>query len=140
MLPLLERARQHALVLFLCLFCGSLSASTFTVMAIADESRGANGGQLVRAGSSYIEFIGGAGYEFMMFAVTDLKKRPLLLSDVFAVAVVRQNEQQYRIQLQPDGDNFLSARASPRLQRNASIVFIAELANGAQLEARFTSR
>lgn len=131
-----QRAPTHGLIVLGCL----LSANTAVMTATADEGQGINGGQLAKVGSGYVEFIGGAGYEWMMFAVSDSQKRPLPVLDSFAVVVVKQNSRQYRIPLRPDGDSFLSARASPPLTRNASVVFIAELASGVHFEARFTSR
>jgi hypothetical protein len=119
---------------------GLLATGALVSIAIADEGRGINGGQLVEADSGHVEFIGGSGYELLMFAISDLKKRPLSTNDSLAIALVKQNDQQFRIRLRPDGENFLSARASQPLQHNASIVFIAQLANGARLEAHFTSR
>lgn len=140
MSQLLRRAFERLPVYALYFLRGLLLANLVIVTAKADERQGANGGQLAKAGSGYVEFIGGAGYELMMFAVSDLEKRPLLISDGFAVVIVKQNNRQYRFPLRPDGDGFLSARASPPLTRNASLMFIAELANGAHFEARFTSR
>jgi hypothetical protein len=140
MLRLLTKACQRLPVYVPNVFCSLLLADLVVVAAKADEGQGVNGGQLAKAGSGYVEFIGGAGYELMMFAVSDLEKRPLPISNGFAVVIVRQNNRQYRVPLRPDGDGFLSARAYPPLTLNASVMFIAELASGARFEARFTPR
>ncbi|MFN0195066.1 MAG: hypothetical protein ACKVP5_24325 [Aestuariivirga sp.] len=108
--------------------------------ANADEGKGVNGGQVVETGSVHVEFIGGSGYELLMFAVSDMKNRPLAVSGSTAFVLIERNGKQYRIPLLPDGDNVLAVRVAPPLRRNVPVVFIAELANGAQLKARFTSR
>lgn len=140
MLQLFLKACQRPSIYILSVLCILLLENPVVATATADEGQGVNGGQLAKVRSGYVEFIGGAGYELMMFAVSDLERRPVPLSNSFAVVVVKQNNRQYRIPLRPDDGGFLSARASPPLKRNASIMFIAELASGAHFEARFTSR
>ncbi len=129
--------RKRARAAFARLCPIPLLMASLAVASHADEGRGVNGGRLADTGTGHVEFIGGAGYELLMFAVSDLDKRPVAVAGGAAFVVVHANGKKYRIALRPDGDNLLSVRLKSPLSRGQSLEFVADLASGERLTANF---
>lgn len=110
-----------------------------TAQAKADVGVGANGGILADAGTHHVEFIGGAAYALMMFAVSDDRQKPVLARGISAYAIVAQNGQTTRLRLSPDADNLLAAMPALPLMTGTTVLVVAKLATGETLTARFVS-
>ena len=122
---------------FLSLFGALLLLST--IPAKADVGVGINGGILAEAGAYHIEFIGGAAYALMMFAVSDELQKPFPAQGISAYAIVGQNGQTIRLRLSPDADNLLAANPVLPLLTGTTVLVVAKLATGETLKARFIS-
>ena len=109
------------------------------VPAMADGSIGINGGVLADTGAFHVEFIGGATYALMMFAVSDERQKPVPARGISAYAIVAQNGQTTRLRLSPEADNVLAAMPTLPLMTGATVLVVAKLATGETLKARFVS-
>ena len=105
----------------------------------ADVGVGVNGGILADAGSYHVEFIGGAAYALMMFAVSDDRQKPVPARGISAYAIIAQNGQTTRLRLSPEADNLLAALPTLPLLTGSSVLVVAKLATGETLKARFVS-
>lgn len=108
--------------------------------ALAHSGIGINGGQLSEAANRHIEFIGGPAYESIIFALSDARQKPIRAAGSAAYATIIQQQQQLRIPLIPDGENWLSANLPAPLLLGASISVFVELATGETLQAQFEAR
>lgn len=108
--------------------------------ALADEGLGINGGVLAHVNSHHVEFIGGAGYDLVMFAISDLAQKPLPLSGTSAVATIELSGRKKQILLESDDGGILSAKAGVPLKSGVTITLSATLASGEMVLARFKSR
>lgn len=108
--------------------------------ALAHSGTGVNGGQLIDAANRHIEFIGGPAYESIIFALSDARQKPIRAAGSAAYATVLQQQQQFRIPLRPDGENWLSATLPTPLLIGASISVFVELATGETIQAQFEAR
>ena len=122
---------------FLSLFGTLLLLSA--IPAKADAGVGINGGILADAGAYHVEFIGGAAYALMMFAVSDERQKPFPAQGISAYAIVGQNGQTIRLRLSPDADNLLAANPALPLLTGTAVLVVAKLATGETLKARFVS-
>lgn len=118
----------------------SLITVGFTTLAFAHEGRGLNGGQLADSGSSHVEFIGGSGYDLLIFAISDKSQKPLSASGSAAFALMQRDGQKVRIPLVIEGENILASSNGPSPRKGESVWFVARLANGETLKAQFVSR
>ena len=118
----------------------SLLVTDLSTFAVADEGRGLNGGQLADSGSSHIEFIGGSGYDLLIFAISDKFQKPIMADGSAAFALVERHGQKVRIPLVIEGENILAAISNPSPKRGELVWFIARLANGQTLNAQFISK
>jgi hypothetical protein len=109
------------------------------VPAMADVGVGINGGVLADAGAFHVEFIGGAAYALMMFAVSDERQKPVPAREISAYAVVAQNGQTTRLRLSPEADNLLAAMPALPLVTGTTVLVVAKLASGETLTTRFVS-
>jgi hypothetical protein len=107
--------------------------------ARADGSIGINGGVLADTGAFHVEFIGGANYALMMFAVSDDRQKPVPSREISAYAIVAQNGQTTRLRLSPEADNMLAAMPALPLMTGTTVLVVAKLATGETLKARFVS-
>ncbi len=108
--------------------------------ALAHSGIGINGGQLSQAANRHIEFIGGPAYDSIIFALSDARQKPIRAAGSAAYATIIQQQQQLRIPLAPDGENWLSANLPAPLRLGASISVFVELASGETLQAQFEAR
>jgi hypothetical protein len=108
--------------------------------ALADEGRGINGGVLAHVNSHHIEFIGGAGYDLVMFAISDLAQKPLPLTGTSAIATIELGGRKKQVALESDDGGILSAKADVPLKSGVTVTLSARLASGETLRARFKSR
>jgi len=108
--------------------------------ALAHSGIGINGGQLFDAVNRHIEFIGGPAYESIIFALSDARQKPIRAAGSAAYATIIQREQQLRIPLRPDGENWLSATLPAPLLLGSSISVFVELATGETIQAQFEAR
>lgn len=107
--------------------------------AKADVGVGVNGGILADAGDFHIEFIGGAAYALMLFAVSDKRQKPLSAQGISAYVLVDQNGQSTRLRLSPEADNLLAAVPDLPLLAGTTVLVVAKLVTGETLKARFVS-
>lgn len=108
--------------------------------ALAHTGIGINGGQLIEVANRHIEFIGGAAYESIIFALSDARQKPIRAAGSAAYATILQQQQQFKIPLRPDGENWLSANLPTPLLIGASISVVVELATGETIQASFEAR
>ncbi len=111
-----------------------------TVPANAHGGRGVNGGQLIDKGSIHIEFIGGQGYGLLLFAISDMAQKPILVDSTFAFAMAEINGQKTQIPLISGGSSMLSSNEGSALRTGDEVWFIARMTNGDTLKAMFTSK
>ena len=107
--------------------------------AKADVGVGINGGILADAGAFHVEFIGGAAYALMIFAVSDNRQKPFPAQGISAYAILGQNGQTIRLRLSPEADNLLAATPTLPLLTGTTVLVVAKLATGETLKARFVS-
>ena len=107
--------------------------------ARADVGVGVNGGILADASAYHVEFIGGAAYALMIFAVSDHRQKPVPAREISGYAIVAQNGQATRLRLLPEGDNLLAAVPVSPLLAGTTVFVVAKLASGETLKARFVS-
>ncbi len=117
-----------------------IGLTVLTTPAIADAGTGINGGQLVETANRHIEFIGGPSYSSIMFALSDARQKPIRAAGSAAYAIIAQNQKEYRIALDPDGENWLSANLPAPLLVGASILVVVEMASGEILKAQFETQ
>jgi hypothetical protein len=108
--------------------------------ALAHSGIGINGGQLSEVANRHIEFIGGPAYESIIFALSDARQKPIQAAGSAAYAIIIQQQQQLRIRLTPDGENWLSASLPSPLLLGASVAVFVELATGETLQTEFEAR
>ena len=108
--------------------------------ALAHSGIGINGGQLSEVANRHIEFIGGPAYESIIFALSDARQKPIQAGGSAAYAIIIQQQQQLRIRLTPDGENWLSASLPSPLLLGASVAVFVELATGETLQTEFEAR
>ena len=109
------------------------------VPAMADVGVGINDGVLADAGAFHVEFIGGAAYALMMFAVSDERQKPVPAREISAYVVVAQNGQTTRLRLSPEADNLLAAMPALPLVTGTTVLVVAKLVSGETLTTRFVS-
>ncbi len=107
--------------------------------AKSDVGVGVNGGILADAGAYHVEFISGAAYAMMMFAVSDDRQKPVPARGISAYAIIAQNGQTTRLRLSPEADNLLAALPTLPLLTGTTVLVVAKLATGETLKARFVS-
>lgn len=118
----------------------SLMVSHPSTFADAHGSIGLNGGQLTDSGSNHIEFIGGSGYDLLIFAISDKFQKPVMVGGSAAFALVERDGQKVRIPLVNGGENILAATSGPSPIKGETVWFLARLANGETLNAKFISK
>ncbi len=111
-----------------------------SVSVAAHAGRGLNGGQLADAGSGHVEFIGGPGYQLLIFAISDKAQKPVSAKGSAAVAFIDQNGKQFRVPLAVEDDNFLSASVGLSLIRGSSVWFVARLPTGETVKVQFIAK
>lgn len=110
-----------------------------TAPAKADVGVGINGGVLADAGAYHVEFIGGAAYALMMFAISDDRQKSVPARGISAYAIIDQNGQATRLRLSPEADNMLAAMPALPLMTGTTVLVVAKLVTGETLKARFVS-
>lgn len=118
----------------------TLLTNSYVRLALAHEGQGINGGQLADNGLTHVEFIGGSGYDFLLFAISDKSQKPIAIEGTVAFAIVELNGKKIQIPLLNQGDSILSSTKGPVPKAGETIWFVARLTSGETLKAKFISK